>query len=743
MRNKRFVGWWSVLLVVACSEPQAPNDLKPIEPQMSVAAASAPIGGVPGFRFDSPIAPTPGSDGTASFDGTLADLLSVQICEWSGAGCVGTPIRTITHTDPSPATLRVVTGTKLYQAIWNTALDPLDPSKDYRLRVMSGPTELGYAELDVVSPSETGPTSAPGRVRVVRNSTLPVRFRIEQGVGVRVGPAGSKVTLAGGNVTLDVPAGAVPGDVLFTAVPATNLPSGGPATVPGSEWEFGPNGIVFAKPVTLTIKYDPARIPPGVTEAELRIHKLVNGSYVQQNAGSIDMAAHTVSAQVGGFSVFVLLQRLFPGSQPDVQGPTMVSVEFYDPATNTYAPSLNINTSGSDVTVQSRVTITDDISGADYIDVRLRSPSGRQMRFTCYPYPFRAPTTGSDTNGQWDCTSTWAQFSETGTWTVQWIPLRDKVGNWRYYSPSASGVCEYVGGQQTGCLAAAPQVTVTSTPTDVTPAHVSAFEVSLNTQPRAYASSVSVDASTAFRPLVFRVHVTDALSGAGAPANDFYYLMLTGPGNQQLGAGCSLAQGTPADGDWECVLSIPQGAQAGTWRVTYAIFTDRVGNNGYYTGGGFTNRGSSTQLCDADGQCITPPTVIVTSTGDGQAPLLQSVSIAATNNDVATTLGITDDIMGVSSVTIRYISQVAPSQYQDCYAPRTAGTATNGSFSCTITFSQFAARGLWSIAVYVWDAAGNFRYYYRRQSDGYLCYNPTGGGAAVCQDFGTTDLRLQ
>lgn len=730
----------SMLVVAACSDVQAPEDRPRLVPETVRSVVVSPVGGIPGFRFGAPISPAPAVKGATPFDGSLVDLLAVEICEWNSTSCVGSPIRRITAQDPLPATLAVVNAAELYRAVWNTALDALDPARNYRLRVMSGPTELGYADLDIVLPNETGPTAAPGRVRIVNGSTLPVTFRIDQGLGVRVGPAGTQVTLAGGDVTLDVPAGAVSGDVLFTAVPATNLPSNGPATVPGTAWEFGPNGIVFATPVTLTINYDPALIPTGLQESELRIHKLVNGTYVQQNAGSIDLTAHTASAQIGGFSVMVLLQRLFQGSQQDVQGAAMTAVEFLDPSTNSYSPTLAINTSGSDVTLSSRVTITDDISGAEYIDVRMRSPSGRQMRFTCFPYPFRAPTNGSDTNGEWDCTSTWPQYSESGAWTVQYIILRDKALNWNYFMPGNAGICDNFG-QGARCLASPPQINVTSSPSDVTPAQVAAFEVSLNTQPRTYGPSVSVDASVSARQIVFRFHVIDALSGAGPSPNEFFWLQLAGPSGQYFYFSyCTLVQGTTADGYWECPVTIPQSAEPGTWSIAGAYVTDRVGNNSYYTGRGFRRIG--TQLCDADNSCMTPPTVIVTSAGDAEAPTLQSLAIAATNADVQTALTVTDNLTGTTTVYVSYSSTTA-NQTQTCYAGRTAGTATNGSYACQVTFSQFAARGQWVLSLQLWDAAGNVRYYYRRASDGYMCHTPTGGGAAVCQDFGTTDLRLQ
>lgn len=734
-----------LMVTAACRDEQQP----PLGPSRINADSSAAsraitdatresIGGLPGFSFLRPIAvPDPSTWGT--FDGSLVDLLAVEICEVRAGACVSPPLRRITAADPLPAQLRVVEAEGVYRAEWTTR-ESGDPSRDYRLRIVSASQELGYADLQLVRRDKPDTSRCQSCVTVVMGSTLSIVFRIDQGLGVRVGPAGAKVTLAGGNVGLDVPAGAVSSDVLFTAVPATNLPVGGPATVPGTAWDFGPNGIAFAKPVTLTIKYDPTRIPPGLQESELRIHKLVNGAYVQQNAGSVDLTTHTASALLNGFSIFVLLQRQFPGSQQDVQGAAISLVEFLNPNTNTYSPAATINTSGANVTLTSRVSITDDISGAEYIDVRFRSPSGRQVRFTCFPYPFVPPASGSDTNGQWACSSTWERYSESGVWQVQIIYLRDKALNWSYFQPGNAGVCDNFE-QGTRCLTTVPQISVVSTPSDVTPAHVSAFEVSLDAQPRNYGMTVSVDASVASRPLVFRFHVTDALSGAGATPHELFYLRLDGPSGQILQTfSCTLVQGTSADGFWECPLTIPQSAEPGTWIVRSAVVVDRVGNNGYYTGRGYHHSGA--QFCDADGNCVTPPTVTVTSAGDAEAPMLQSVAISATNADVNTTLDISDNLTGTATAWVFYFSATS-NQYQQCLAIRAAGTATNGTYACQITFSQFAARGLWALQLQLWDAAGNQRTYTRRAADGYMCYTPPGGGASVCQNFGTTDLVLQ
>ena len=122
-------------------------------------------------------------------------------------------------------------------------------------------------------------------------------------------PAGGNVSLADGAVNLVFPAGAVSEAVLITGEPATGLPAD-PVPIPGTAFDFGPDGIVFVEPVTLTIEYDPANVPQDVPEEELRLHKLVGSAYIQVDSGMVDVVNNTVSGSIDGFSVFAILRTL-------------------------------------------------------------------------------------------------------------------------------------------------------------------------------------------------------------------------------------------------------------------------------------------------------------------------------------------------------------------------------------------------------------------------------------------------
>jgi hypothetical protein len=243
------------------------------------------------------------------------------------------------------------------------------------------------------------------------------------------------------------------------------------------------------------------------------------------------------------------------------------------------------------------------------------------------------------------------------------------------------------------------------------------------------------------RNVIFRFQATDDLSGVGAvTTSNGFLLQFQGPNNQSLVyGGCALVQGTALNGFWECAVTVPSQAATGTWQITYMRIPDRAANGGFSSFSYFITNGAG-QLCNQSGNCVASPTVEVTSLGDNEPPTLQALGIVANQADVATSLDFTDNISGVSYAWVTYTSTQA-SQFQQCFTSLTAGTPMNGTWACTINFPQFAARGQWVLSLTVVDVAGNVRYYYRRATDGYLCYYDPSAGT-VCQDFGDTDIIL-
>lgn len=721
------------LLTSACADE--PSPVGPVESTpLLMNAADALAGTLPGVAFITPLGGPP--TGADRFDDSLADLLSVEVCLWQGGQCQLPLEARITASDPMPARLRVGDG-PFYVARWDTDRDRLRNGSIYRVRVLAGGQELASTDVRLIGPDQHL-DPRPGIHDVRRGELLPIRFWVAQGLGGQAGPGATTLKLAGGGVKLDVPAGALAQPVFITAIPATQLPPS-PPVVPGSAWDFGPDGLAFQQPVLMTLSYDPALLPAGSDENELRIHKLENGVYTQLNAGVVDVASNTVSAPVNGFSVYVILPRLSPGSPDDLEAPQVQSIEVRDPTTGQFGNSAVIDPNTSDVTLVTRFHLTDNITGVEAIQLNYEGPSGGQVRFLCLQYAAFPPIAGSDTNGTWECSSTWPRYTEAGTWRPTLLFLRDKISNGVTYFPQAGGLCGFPGGQ---CLGTLPTITVNSNPSDLEQPTLHSFEVSLDIQPRGYGSSVLVDASTTWRPIVFGFRATDNLAGVGLAQHDLFVIDIRGPsGHYRPGLTCQLAQGDPLDGFWECPYTMPQGAETGTWRIVRLYVPDRAGNGTHHLAAGVFTPDGSGRLCNPQGNCVAEATVEVVSAGDSDAPRLQSLNIVANSADVTTTMDITDDNTGTIQVVALYRSATS-NQFNYCFGARTAGTPLAGTYACTITFSQFAARGQWLLQVEVWDGAGNYRLYYRRASDGFLCYLDPALGE-TCQSFGDTDLVLQ
>lgn len=116
-----------------------------------------------------------------------------------------------------------------------------------------------------------------------------------------IGSEGGTLETDGGDVTLDVPEGALEEDVELSiaSVEASELPEG---AVEGTAFDFGPDGQEFAEPVTLTVHYDQDSVDDD-DEANLAIHLLRDG--VWENVPStVNTVDDVITAEITHFSVY-------------------------------------------------------------------------------------------------------------------------------------------------------------------------------------------------------------------------------------------------------------------------------------------------------------------------------------------------------------------------------------------------------------------------------------------------------
>lgn len=291
----------ALLGVVSCEAP--PTSLENI-PQFDIQDAVHSAGNAH-FFFLPPMTPQPAFAGT--FDATLSPV--VRICEWTGSSCVVPLMAEFTMSSgPGGEAVRMSPDDQMYAVNWHTDLFALDPAKIYRIRILVSGTELGHADVDVVnSGKELKNVNTGAYIGLVDGRTLPVKFRIEQGAVFVAGASGKSITLANGS-TFVIPPGALTNDVGITAQPAnlSQLPIAPWGTLI-SGFDFGPSGTVFATPATLTVPYDPATLPAGLSASALRLAREDNGVWITLFGSMVNATTYTVSAPVRHFTRFALV----------------------------------------------------------------------------------------------------------------------------------------------------------------------------------------------------------------------------------------------------------------------------------------------------------------------------------------------------------------------------------------------------------------------------------------------------
>jgi chitodextrinase len=101
---------------------------------------------------------------------------------------------------------------------------------------------------------------------------------------------------------------------------------------------------------------------------------------------------------------------------------------------------------------------------------------------------------------------------------------------------------------------------------------------------------------------------------------------------------------------------------------------------------------------------------------DTSLPIPQSLTLAPSTVNVAGgpqtvgyTIRVTDDLSGVSQVSLFFYSPSGAQWYDSCVTAlsRVSGDALDGTYTSTFVFPQFAEAGTYHLSAYVWDAAGN------------------------------------
>jgi hypothetical protein len=137
------------------------------------------------------------------------------------------------------------------------------------------------------------------------------------------------------SVTLKVPAGTRglnPNGTPLTAIsilPQQNAPSPAPSQALVLAYDLGPNGATFNTPVTLTMSYDPSKIPSGVAEANLYVVWYDTGTNTWVSLPTtVDVVNKKLTTQFTHFTLFAIFGSVSlpptttPGLTPPPSTPT-------------------------------------------------------------------------------------------------------------------------------------------------------------------------------------------------------------------------------------------------------------------------------------------------------------------------------------------------------------------------------------------------------------------------------------
>jgi hypothetical protein len=154
---RRVLSLLPICLVAACAVDRA------VAPP-SFAISDGARGGNAHFYFLPPMVSPPTYGGV--FDASLSPVVRIT---------QGSALVTSLNAASDPLA-------ELYQANWRTGDFALDPTKPYRITVLVGAIELGFADVDLVATGrELRNVNTGDYIPLLDGRTLPIKFRIERG----------------------------------------------------------------------------------------------------------------------------------------------------------------------------------------------------------------------------------------------------------------------------------------------------------------------------------------------------------------------------------------------------------------------------------------------------------------------------------------------------------------------------------------------------------------------------------
>ena len=296
-----------LLMMAGCDNATSPNqDLTssydtPVTMQsgdaMNTTIDEQPIYAADGFYFLAPMVKD--SEYSGTFDAGLSPV--VEICETTACATIH---KSFDMDGEGSEGVRLDEDDEHYIVNWHTDQTGTEVGQTYRIRVSVAGTVLAHADIQMAENGRDAKNITDDEaIALVDGRTLPIKFRVEDGAVYVTDSGGGTITSEDGLVTLEIPEHAIDGTIGIT-ISSVIDELDDEDVIPGTLFDFGPSGMQFSEPVTITIKYDPIKLSDGMNENRLSIQKFIDGEWTQIQASSVNLTNNTVKASLNSFSLY-------------------------------------------------------------------------------------------------------------------------------------------------------------------------------------------------------------------------------------------------------------------------------------------------------------------------------------------------------------------------------------------------------------------------------------------------------
>jgi hypothetical protein len=170
-----------------------------------------------------------------------------------------------------------------------------------------GPSEFSNKVESIVRPiALSNPATITVSLASAPGSFLTISIDGALATEAPIPPTGGRADLLGGQVSVDIPSGALSSPTTITAEPVPQAEAD-PAALPNTSIDMGPDGTTFSQPIALAIAFDPASLPRWVNPAGLRMYWRNVDHWELLDGNAVDLEHSRVTAQTTHFSEFALL----------------------------------------------------------------------------------------------------------------------------------------------------------------------------------------------------------------------------------------------------------------------------------------------------------------------------------------------------------------------------------------------------------------------------------------------------